>query len=174
MLSVEREKPYRELLLLRHAKSDQGLGLPDFDRPLNRRGRDAAGRMGHWLRSEMTEPGLILCSPAQRTRETCRLLLNAMGCPGQVVQWQSEIYEARRQDLLSLLATCPASARRVLLIGHNPGLEDVLLWLVDMADEAKLLPTAAMAWIEIPVDWDRLVPQCGRLKQLLYPRNLPA
>lgn len=177
MLTVERQNQYRELLLLRHAKSDQGLGLPDFERPLNARGREAAGRMGRWLRTEPPAPELILCSPAQRTWETCHLLLEAMECRTQLIQWHRGIYEASYQQLLGLLATVPPQTQRLLLIGHNPGLEDLLAWLVGdplpLTENAKLLPTAALAWLEVPNDWTGLKARCARLRQLVRPKNFP-
>jgi phosphohistidine phosphatase len=166
-----------ELLLLRHAKSDHGLGLVDFDRPLNQRGQKAARRMGQWL-GQLLKGQLdrVVCSPAMRTRETAQLLLEAMGHDGLEVQWQQAIYEASRQQLLALLATLPADARRVLLIGHNPGLEELLLWLVGrrlvVPEGAKLLPTAALAWLELPQDWCLLKPGCARLRLLMHPETL--
>lgn len=176
MLSVERGNQYSELLLLRHAKSDQGLGLPDFERPLNARGREAARRMGQWLRKTLPAPELILCSPAQRTWETCHLLLEAMECQTQMIQWHRGIYEAPFERLLELLGTCPVTSKHVLLIGHNPGLEDLLRWLMreplPEADNAKLLPTATLAWLEIPDDWSRLEAGCARLRQLMRPKDL--
>jgi phosphohistidine phosphatase len=167
----------RELLVLRHAKSDQGLGLVDFDRPLNRRGQKAARRMGQWLGQSLKGTlDRVICSPAMRTRETAQLLLEAMGHDGLEIQWQQAIYEASRQQLLALLATLPADARRVLLIGHNPGLEELLLWLVGgrlvVPEGAKLLPTAALAWLELPQDWRLLKPGCARLRLLMRPETL--
>lgn len=166
---------YRELILLRHAKADQGLGLADFDRPLNQRGKESARRMGHWLKEQLPDPGLVLCSPTVRTWETCHLVLEAMDRQDQIVHWQRGIYEAKRSQLLAVLSACPKS-NQVLLIGHNPGLEDLLLWLAEegqIKDEnAKLLPTAGLAWLELPRNWGSLEKGCGRLKELIHPRDL--
>lgn len=178
MTTLESLSGQRELLVLRHAKSDHGLGLVDFDRPLNQRGQKAARRMGQWLGQLLkgTTGCRVICSPAMRTRETAQLLLEAMGYDGLEIQWQQAIYEASRQQLLALLATLPADARRVLLIGHNPGLEELLLWLVGgrlvVPEGVKLLPTAALAWLELPQDWCLLKPGCARLRLLMRPETL--
>lgn len=166
----------RELLLLRHAKSDHGLGLVDFDRPLNRRGQQAARQMGQWLKGQLADPGLVACSPALRTRETAALLLEAMGHADLAIGWREDIYEASRQQLLDVLAMLPGDATRVLLIGHNPGLEDLLLWLLDgrlaIPEGVKLLPTATLAWLDLPQDWRLLEPGCASLRCLQRPGEL--
>ncbi len=156
----------RELLLLRHAKSDRPDDVPDFDRPLKSRGKKDALRMGEWLLEQQLCPDWILCSPAQRAYETAKKLCQGLGLKEDDVHLDDQIYAAGIDSLKHSLADCPASAQRVLLVGHNPGLEDLLLDLVDgvEADEdGKLLATATLARLRLPDDWHDLGTYCGQL-----------
>lgn len=155
-----------ELLILRHAKSDQNAAVEDFQRPLNARGRHEAGRIGHWLAAQQLLPDVVISSPAQRARETTLKACKAMHTPKQRIVFDERLYLADRQTLLAVLQevmlevareVMPAqadTAPRVLLVGHNPGLEDLLRFLtgdqVPMPDDGKLLPTASVARLELP------------------------
>ncbi|MBK1702265.1 SixA phosphatase family protein [Thiococcus pfennigii] len=167
----------RELLLLRHAKSDWGVdGAKDFDRPLAKRGKADAPRVGAWLYREGLVPDHVVSSPAQRARQTATRICKAMELKARNVAWDERIYEADVARLLAVLADCPATARLVLLIGHNPGLEDLLRYLIgdelEEPDDGKLLPTAAVARIEMPKAWDGLERGCGQLIALTRPKAL--
>jgi phosphohistidine phosphatase len=108
------------LYLLRHAKSSwDEPGLADFDRPLSRRGRRNAALLAAHLREEAIEPELVLCSPARRARETAELL----GLDG--VRFEGELYGAGAKELAGRLAGLAASTASAMLIGHNPGLEEL-------------------------------------------------
>ena len=164
----------RELLVLRHAKSDRPPGTRDFDRPLAKRGRRDAPRVGEWLREEGLVPDLVLSSPAARARETVERILPALRIGTGAIEWDGRVYEGRLDGLLAVLADVPATARRVLLVGHNPGLEDLVLHLggdVPIPDDGKLLPTAAIARLRMPADWSRLHPRAGELVGIRRPRE---
>lgn len=113
-----------ELALLRHAKSGVGdSGVRDFDRPLSGRGRKAAGRMGEHLRDRGFVPDRILCSPARRARNTVECLGESfVESPG--LEFPQDFYLATPETLLTEIASA-GDARRVLVIAHNPGLEDL-------------------------------------------------
>ena len=131
----------RRLLLLRHAKSSWGdPGLPDFDRPLNARGRESAPRMGRKLHAERFEVDLILASTAQRVRETMELLIPAWGSTAQIV-WDKHVYLATPEVLLELVGGLDDSWRTVMLVGHNPGLSQVASWLMQLDID---MPTAGL------------------------------
>jgi phosphohistidine phosphatase len=169
--------PGRELLLLRHAKSDWNAGAAtDFDRPLNPRGRQDAPRLGKWLRAAGLVPDLVLASPARRARQTARRVCRALGYPRESIQWEPRLYEAGPGTLIGCLEALPGMPRRVLLVAHNPGLEELLRRLcgaLEAPADGKLMPTAALARLGMPADWRRLESGCARLLDLVRPRDLP-
>ena len=166
----------RELLLLRHAKSDWEAGAPtDFERPLAKRGRKDAPRVGEWLYREGLVPDLVVSSPAERARQTALKVCNSMDLKKKNIKWDDGVYGASVSDLLVVLARCPTDASTVLLVGHNPGLEDLLTFLVgdeaEVPSDGKLLPTATVARLEMPNDWSRLEPGCAQLVDVTRPRK---
>ncbi len=167
----------RELLILRHAKSDWETGAAlDFERPLAKRGRKDAPRVGEWLYREGLIPGVILSSPAQRARETTLRVCKCLDLPKQEVVWDESVYDADLGTLLMALARVPPDAELVLLVGHNPGLEELLRYLAgsDLEEPAdgKLLPTATVARLEMPNDWSALARGCAGLVSIVRPKQL--
>jgi len=168
----------RHLLLLRHAKSDWDAGVAnDFDRPLSRRGRKDARRMGRWMHREDLVPDCMIVSPALRARETGLRVCKELAIPKQGMHFDPRLYEADVPDLLAVLADCPKSCNSLLLVGHNPGLADLLAWLwgdkIAIPEDGKLMPTATLARLRMPRDWTRLERGCGRTVVLTRPRSLP-
>lgn len=167
----------RELLLLRHAKSDWDSGaVTDFDRPLSKRGRRDAPRIGEWLYREGLIPGLILSSPAARARETALKVCKGLDYSKRDIRWETRLYEADLDALLQVLAVAAQGPISVLVVAHNPGLESLLRYLadgdLDEAKDGKLLPTAALARLEMPDDWRLLEAGCASLVTLLRPKAL--
>ncbi|WP_198942596.1 histidine phosphatase family protein [Methyloprofundus sedimenti] len=167
----------RQLLILRHGKSDWGVEIKDFDRPLKKRGKRAAQRMGSWLQQQNLVSDYILSSPAERARNTAEKLAKAMGLTAQRVHYDSRLYAANQEHLKNALASCPPDAQRVLLIGHNPELESLLAFLskdkLPTPDDGKLLPTATLAIFSMPDDWHALNRGCGELLNIIRPADLP-
>ena len=166
----------RELLLLRHGKSDWSIDVDDFHRPLKDRGKRGAQRIGVWLAQQKMVPDLIVTSPAERALVTAQKACKAMGNGDAGIQRDRRIYEAVVDDLLAVLGDCPQDAGRVMLVGHNPGLEDLLVWLASgtpETDDGKLLPTATLACLQMPADWRALVAGCARLDAVTRPGTLP-
>jgi len=167
----------RELLIMRHAKSDWGdASLRDFDRPLNKRGLASAPKMGRWLHEQGLVPDAVISSPAERARQTASRTCAELGIAVAQIKWDKRIYDAVLSDLLDVLADSPAPATRVLLVGHNPGLEHLLMHLcstLPRSPDGKLLPTATIAHVRLPDDWTTLDPVCGELLMLQRPRDLP-
>ncbi|MEN8176204.1 MAG: histidine phosphatase family protein, partial [Pseudomonadota bacterium] len=167
----------RELLILRHGKSDWEAGTDDFHRPLKDRGKRAAQRMAVHLQQRDLLPDHVLSSPAERAVETARKACKAMGLTAGDVHTDGRIYAAGPESLIEALGDSPADARRVLLVGHNPGLEELLGYLAEttppLPPDGKLLPTATLARLEMPDDWRALQPGCGRLVELVRPGGLP-
>jgi phosphohistidine phosphatase len=169
----------RELLILRHAKSDwDGNAGNDFARPLAKRGKKDAPRIGAWMYREGLVPNLVVSSPAERARQTTLAVCKGLDYKRKAVVWDDAIYEASVEALLGVLSRCPPEPRTVLLVGHNPGLEGFLSYLVgdDLDDLVgdKLLPTAALARLEMPDDWADLPPGCAQLLSITVPKSLSA
>jgi len=167
----------RELLLLRHGKSDWSTGVDDYHRPLVDRGKRGAQRIGVWLAQQGMIPDLIVTSPAERALVTAQKACKAMGHGDEGIQRERRIYMAGVDELLEVLGDCPQDAGRVMLVGHNPGLEDLLVWLasptVPVPEDGKLLPTATLARLQMPADWRALVAGCARLDSITRPGTLP-
>jgi len=166
----------RHLLLLRHAKSAWGTeAATDFARPLNRRGEHDAPRLGRWLRQQGLIPDYVVSSPAERAKQTALKVCKELDLEEERLHWEPRIYEATPGELLQILADCPETARTVLLVGHNPGLELLLRYLCDSAPtpaDGKLLPTATVAQLRMPADWRQLDPHCARLLAITRPASL--
>lgn len=166
--------------LYRHAKSDWAdPRARDFDRPLNARGRKGAAAMARHIRAHGIAWDRIVASPAVRCAETVELGSQAVGRTYPVI-WDRRIYLASSATLLDLLREMEGDPGSVLMIGHNPGLEDLIFDLVpddgssplrDVVEEK--FPTAAFAVLELDIaNWEDADPGCGRLVHLTRPRDL--
>ena len=148
------------LVLMRHGKSAWETGAKsDFDRPLSPRGERDTPRIARWLRSQVKGPYHIVSSPALRARQTAGLVAVELGVDPNQVDWQRGIYDATIQELLSTLATTVSANETTVLIGHNPGLEELATYLADpkgLSDDPKLLPTSGVICLELPPGWTEL------------------
>lgn len=167
----------RELLILRHGKSDWDAGTDDFQRPLKDRGKRSAQRVGVWLLQQGLRPDHVVSSPAERAIVTAEKACKAMGLGSREIHREAAVYEAMTGELLQVLAGCPDNAQRVMLVGHNPGLEELLVYLAHEAipypADGKLLPTAALARLAMPDDWQGLHAGSAELLGITRPGELP-
>ena len=161
----------RELLLLRHGKALKLNQGSDFNRPISDPGKRAAQRMATWIWRNDLMPDYVISSPAARALETARKACKAMGMGPQGIVEDQRIYAATTSDLLRVLGEVPQTARRVLLVGHNPGLRKLLSYLD--GENGGRLPKAALAQLELPNNWLELPPGCGRSLTLIRPSDLP-
>jgi phosphohistidine phosphatase len=174
--STEGDKTMKTLLILRHAKSSwKDDTLPDHDRPLNKRGKADAPRMGKLLRDEDLVPDLILSSDALRARATAELAAEESHYEGEIT-FLRDLYAAEPEAYLDALAQMGGEAARVMLVGHNPGLEELLQ---ELTGEYQPLPTAALAQVSLPLShWSELGPDPeaagmqGKLVNLWNPKDL--
>ena len=171
------------LALLRHAKSSwDDAALDDFDRPLNDRGREAATRIGALMKRESLKPDHILCSPALRTRQTLELAgSNHPALLRIEPDLQPRLYLATPVLLLRAIHAAPATARRLLVVGHNPGLHDLAVWLTGRGPPtlrsslAAKLPTGALVVLTFETNaWKSIKPGNGHLRLFARPRDLAA
>jgi phosphohistidine phosphatase len=181
------EDPERTLVLFRHAKSAWP-DVPDHDRPLARRGIRAAPVMGRWLREAGLLPGQVLCSTARRARETWQFAQAGLAATPPVT-FDARIYGAAAPELLDLIREVPPVTGTLLLIGHNPAIEDLALLLAAapragaggsrpgdlerMRSKMRAkFPTAAIAILQFHGTWPGLAPGEARLTAFVTPRDL--
>ena len=159
----------KTLYLMRHAKA----ALPvmqygDLDRTLNQRGLHDATEMGRKLQKRGGKPEIILCSPAQRTRQTAERLIGEFGGTMNVVQFDDRIYEASIDTLLNLIRLLPEACASAMVIGHNPSIG----WLANQLSRYQIetMPSCAVASFELPsFSWKDMGPGNTRLLDFDYP-----
>ena|SRR5689334_10666369 len=166
----------KQLFLLRHAKSSwDDSELVDHDRPLAPRGRRAVRLIAEHLGREGVTPALVLCSPARRTRETLEGIAPALGA-GIPLQIESELHAASAPRLLERLRAVEDGVRSLLLIGHNPGVEQLALTLAGRGQKLAILrrkyPTGALATLEFSGRWGDLRPGSAELTDFVTPKQL--
>ena len=169
----------RRLMLLRHAKAVPQGTLADENRPLTERGHSDTAKIAEFAASRELVPDLALVSPAIRTRETWDLF--APRLPAQpMLRIEPRLYAASAERILSLVRETPADVRTLLLVGHNPGLEDLARTLTGSGDTNALMrfggamPTASLAVIDLGGGWTNLQPRTSRLEFFVTPKSLGA
>ena len=161
----------KSLLLLRHAKSSwKNQELTDHDRPLNKRGKRDAPRMGHLLLKEKLVPDLIVSSTAKRARKTAKLAAKESRYAGKVIR-EAALYHDGASQWYDLLKKISPKHQRIMLVGHNPELED---FLESLTGQYEPMPTAALALVECAIDeWSQFGQDVrGSLINVWRPREL--
>jgi phosphohistidine phosphatase len=169
--------PLRRLVVLRHAKSAWPEGVADHKRPLAGRGRRDAPAAGHALAEADCLPNLALCSTALRARQTWELASAQWGTPPPV-RHDPRLYAADADELLAVVHEVPSGVGTLLLVGHNPGLEDLVLELAgdgldDTLDRVRTkFPTSAIAVLSWRgPNWWALLPGSALLTSVTVPRG---
>ena len=149
----------KRLLILRHAKSDWGdSSVDDWERALSARGVSDAPRVGAMLRARSIVPDIIITSDAVRARATAEAAAQAAGYSREIIL-EPALYHATPEKIIGVLSALSDSAEAVLIVGHNPGLEDLLELLTGEPHE---MPTAALAQLALPIDhWRDLDASCS-------------
>ena len=160
----------KTLLLLRHAKAENAApGSSDINRALNERGRKEAQAIGTFIRKQNLTFDLVLCSPAVRARETTELVLSAAEVTANV-RYDQRIYEAGPQQLLEVISEVDDNKSAVLLVGHNPGMEELLRALTGREEP---LATGTLAKIDFSFDeWSRVAAESGSLELIVRPNEI--
>jgi phosphohistidine phosphatase len=165
----------RQLFVLRHAKSSwDDPGLDDHERPLAPRGQRAVKVLREYLKGKGIEPALVLSSSSRRTRETLEGIQ-----PGGEQLIESELYGADAGGLIERLRRVPDDVPSVMVIGHNPAVQVLVLRLAagaaddpELADARRKFPTGALATLEIDCEWSELRPGCARLSSFVSPKRM--
>ena len=161
---------------MRHAKSAWPPGVPDRARPLGPRGLRDAPRMGQRIRDLAGTVDVAVVSPTQRTQETWALINQEIGHTGPVIT-DPRIYDAWGAHMLDLVRELPDDARTVLILGHEPGVSELVLSLADHAHAdlrdrvATKFPTCAVALLRADLPWSAFVPGCAALEAFTTPRD---
>jgi phosphohistidine phosphatase len=171
----------RRLLLFRHAKAERSEpGMEDRARRLMERGQKDAAKIGGYMATHALIPDRVMTSPSARTQETWKFAAAAFR-PALVAAPVERLYNATPHDILGVVRDAPASAKSLLILGHNPGLHAVALTLIASGDvEARerlreKMPTCGLVIIDFAFDdWKRLHPQSGRLDRFVTPKSLAA
>jgi phosphohistidine phosphatase len=162
----------KQLMLMRHAKSSwKDASLPDHDRPLNRRGRDNAPQMGRFVALQHCLPAIILSSTAKRALQTAAAFVKGCGQNIPVVP-DPALYHADVPDYCESVATQAGLEPRIMVISHNPGLEE---WLWQLTNRYERLPTAAIAIVEFrePFQWTEIGGrQADQLAEVWRPKEV--
>jgi phosphohistidine phosphatase len=156
----------KTLHLLRHTKSDwSDTSLDDFERPLSRRGKRARKLIAQHVEGWRID--LMMCSTAARAKATAKPLIKSLACP---VRYEEAMYAADANDLLLITCGLPESTTSVLLVGHNPSLEEFTALL---CGSSPRYPTGALGTVELGVDhWSDTAPGCATLTTLVTPAEL--
>ncbi len=159
------------LLLLRHAKSSwRDEALSDFDRPLNERGKKAAHAIARYIRKHKMMPDLVLSSPAVRARETTGIITTTAKLTAEI-RYDQRIYEADPPRLVQVLSQIENNFCSVLLVGHNPGIEELISLLTGSSQH---MPTAALAKIRLEGadDWSEISQAKAILELTIKPKDI--
>ena len=167
----------RSLIIMRHGKSDWNIGSrSDFERPLAKRGQKAVKRVGQWLIQQGLIPDHIISSPANRAQQTAIRICQTIKIAESIINWEPRVYGAEMATLLDVLTACPSEKQRVMLIGHNPGLEMLVRYLAgktfETSHDNNPMPTAALASLDMPDNWEGLAAGAGQLISIIRPREL--
>ena len=159
----------RELILIRHAKSDWSNPLlDDFERPLNKRGSKNAPFMAKILKKEIQKPDLIISSPSFRTKLTLEYFLKEFEYKGEVI-FEKSIYEAPFENLLKAIKNVDDKYKTIFLIGHNPGLNDLANFLLGSFEDN--IPTSGVLKIDFNTNsWKNISKDNSKLIFFKYPK----
>jgi len=165
----------KTIMLLRHAKSSRAdTSLKDFDRPLAERGQKDAPRIGRFVKDVKSLPGMIISSTAKRAEQTTELFVKSAGVDLSMIEWSEELYYGGARDYLSTIQKVPEGLEDIMLVGHNPLMEETVSLLCNGGGGyAVRMPTAALVCIEHPaIKWEQVKPGTARIKWMMIPKLL--
>jgi phosphohistidine phosphatase len=159
----------RTISFIRHAKSDQSVNSPDFDRPLNQRGLKDAPMMGEIIKNTYTLPDLILSSPANRAKSTAKLIAKAFDYPETEIVFMEDLYFADTEAFFEIIHQLDDNFNHIFIVSHNPG----TTYIINRISNTRLdhMPTCGIAEISFDVNhWREIEDKSGLLKQFDTPK----
>lgn len=165
----------KQILLLRHAKSSwDNEGLEDFDRPLASRGLKDAPVMGKFIRKSKHIPDQIISSTAQRAKETSMLALKGMKEDEEIISWNENLYYGSKTDYLRAIQSVNKRSERIMLVGHNPKIEDTAGALIGNSVSSNVrMPTAALICLNTyAMEWEQVNWGACQLAWMMIPKVL--
>jgi phosphohistidine phosphatase len=159
----------RIISFIRHAKSDQSVNSPDFERPLNQRGLNDAPMMGKIIKKEYSQPDLILASPAKRAKTTAKLIAQAIDYPETEIVFMENLYFADTETFFEIIHQLDDNFKQVFIVSHNPG----TTYIINRISNTRLdhMPTCGIAEISFDVDyWSEIQDKSGLLKRFDTPK----
>ncbi len=165
----------RQILLLRHAKSSwEDDMLDDFDRPLAKRGLRDAPVMGRFIRKSGHKPDQIFSSTAQRAKETSELALKGMKADDEIITWERDLYYGSESSYLEAIRSAKEGSERIMIVGHNPKIENTVGALIGSGGSANLrMPTAALVCLNTyATNWERVNWGSSQLAWMMIPKAL--
>lgn len=160
---------------MRHAQSSHGVGKhKDFDRPLAKQGTVDASRIGLFIKQAGVQPGYIVGSTAKRSRETVELLIKAANLTSDIVSWNEDLYYGGARDYLSVVQKASDDTDRVMIVGHNPLLEETASLMCNGEGEyVARIPSGGLVCIEHPaMEWKQIKPGTARFRWMMIPELL--
>ncbi len=165
-----------DLILLRHGKSDWDNDETDFNRPITDRGKRGAQRMGIYLAQKDLKPDMVISSPAERAKTTAQKMMKSMCETDHYIIYDHRVYQNSLDDLLEVLSGISEETKRVILVGHNPGLEELLTYLcnkkITLSDDGKLLNTATIAHLSLSSSWNNIKKNSAGLVEIKRSNSL--
>lgn len=167
----------KQLIMIRHAKSDWSLpAIDDFERPLAGRGIVDCAKIGQWLAAQGCSVDCVISSSALRAWQTTEAIAYSLGISRQKIQYDGKLYLADSDDMLKIIRKQADNCDTLLLVGHNPGMDQLLIELtahkLKLTENGKLLTTASVAMLSIPDDWKNLATHSGNIIVMMRPREL--
>ncbi len=167
----------RDLFIVRHAKSDWSHAVvSDYDRELSSKGEKDAPLIAKWLKNHDIIPEILVSSPAMRARQTADAIINQLSIAPQNIVFDKQLYLASIDTLLEVLSKMDNDVVKVMLIGHNPGLENLVIHLCRDAlpyqHDATLLTPANVVHLQFKSSWKSITPKSGQLINFIRPESL--
>lgn len=165
----------KTILLMRHAQSSHGTGnKKDFGRPLAKQGSIDASRMGLFIKQTGHQPGYIEGSTAKRAKETIDLFIKAADVSSDIITWNEDLYYGGARDYLSVVQKASDDTDRIMIVGHNPLLEETVSLLCNGEGEyVARIPSGGLICIEHPaIQWEQIKPGTARFRWMMIPELL--